>query len=154
MSDIDLTVLVDRSALGLAPLNLNDGVLYKIGKQLLGGQLAWERTTISSPYVHGEETVHRRMQNVQEPLSVEVFGRTTDGALMTNSTLQQNMATLWTAFQQDAFTVTVLLDDAIYTYQCEAAEMQVTWLGTRFTAKQGEVNFTVPRKPLALAGGV
>lgn len=154
MADLDLDVWVSRELLALDPLNINGGTRFKTSTTFLGSLVSWNRTQVGSPYMDGKVTVNRVLEQVQEPVAVEVWGRTLADATMTNAQLRINMNTLCQAFWQDAFTVTVDIDGATYTYQCEAADVQVAWDGNRFRAKRGLITFTVPRQPRSLVDGL
>jgi hypothetical protein len=151
---LDLSVVLTRDWLGLAPLEINDRVRYKIADQLMGTQVTYNRNQITSPWMDGAVTVSRQLEVISEPVSVEVWGRHGEGDPLSNAVLQQNMATVLRAFNQDNFTLTIAVENATYAYQCEAADYQVTWTGNRFLAKEGYIAFSVPRQPMALTGGV
>lgn len=154
MADLSLSVLVSRTALALPDLQINDGYVYKASTQFLGALVSWNRTTITGPSSDGAVTVERQLQMVQEPLGVEVWGRTALDATMRNSTLKANMNVLAAAFWQDSFVISVTEEDAFWAYQCEASDVQVTWNGNRSMAKRGLVTFTVPRQPRSLVDGL
>lgn len=154
MADLDLSVLISRSALSLADLEINDGYIYQASAQFLGTLVSWNRTQITSPFIDGASTVARQLEMVQEPVGVEVWGRTGIDATLKNSYLRDNLNVLAQAFWQDSFTLTVTVEDAVYAYQAEAADVQVTWSGPRFIAKKGLITFTVPRQPRSLVDGL
>jgi hypothetical protein len=154
VDDLNLTVLVQRDSLGLTPLSINDGKVYRASTQFLGGAVSWNRTQVTSPYIDGSVTVNRQRQMVQEQVAIEVSGRTVASPTLSNVQLKANFDTLCQAFLQDSFTLTVEIDTAVYEYQCEAADYQITWTGPRFIAKQGLITFTVPRQPNAAVGVV
>lgn len=154
MADIDLAVVVFRNALGLPPLNCNDGIIYRAGEQLMGEAVSFNRNQVGSPYVDGQITTSRQRQAVNEQLSFEVFGRTTTNANMTNVQLKANFDIIAAAFLQDSYELRITIDGALYRYQGEAADLQLTWTGPRFMAKQGQIAFTMPRQPSPLVGVV
>ncbi len=100
MADLDLSVTISRDPLGLDDLELNDYENYYIGPEFLGGSLAWNRTKIGSPWDDGETTTQRSLQNVEEPVTIEVLG----GDIIE---LGDNEQQLTDAFFQDTFTITV-----------------------------------------------
>jgi hypothetical protein len=154
MADLALSVLISRAGLGLSDLEVNDGYIYKASTQFLGALVSWNRTTITGPSSDGGVTVERQLQMVQEPMAIEVWGRTALDATMRNSTLRVNMNALVAAFWQDNFVITVTEEDAVWAYQCEAADVQVTWNGNRSMAKRGLITFTIPRQPRSLVDGL
>lgn len=146
MSDLALSVLVSRSALGLSDLDINDHIDYIVaGPEFLGGQQSWDRTQVSSPFADGEVTTMRRRQNVQENIVLEVLGDTT-------SEVHSNAQTVIDAFSQDAFTITVSINGASTAYHCEASDYKLITSGPRYSAQQIQVLFVVPRKPIV--GGI
>lgn len=139
------TASVTRSALGLPSLNINDGVNYKIGGEIMGGTVQWERKTVSSPFVHGDFTVLRRLQNVSERIPIYVYGSS-------QTTMVTNARALIDAFIQPLFNLTMTLDAQTYTYQCEAADYTYQWSNAHMFSGQVVIEFQVPRMPLALVG--
>ena len=142
-----MSVLVSRTLLGLPALQINDHLNYKVAPQFLGGNVQWNRTKVTSPFLDGEVTTQRTRQNVSEQIAVEIFAGSA-------AELQANTAALLAAFSQDSFVLTVTIAGTVYAYQCEAADAQTAWTGPRMMAHQGQVVFGVPRQPLALTGGV
>ena len=139
--DLTMSVVVSRDTMGLAPLEINDHLDYVFATpELFGGQQAWDRVQVSSPYVDGDFTVTRRKQNVQEDIQVEVFGAN-------NSEVTSNARKLIEAFSQDSFTITLCLNGVYSLYTCEAADYKVIGTGPRWAAKQIQVVLSVPRKP-------
>jgi hypothetical protein len=145
--DLALAVTVSRTLLGLAPLDINDHLNYYVTPQLLGGQVAWTRTQITSPWLDGAVTTNRVRQMVTEPLVIEVLGGT-------HGELKANVDTLVQAFIQDSFDLELTMGDAAYAYRCEAADYTLGWNGPRMMANQVQVTFSVPRQPTALLGVV
>jgi hypothetical protein len=148
VADLTLSVVVSRTNLSLANLEINDGVDYKIaGNEFLGGQLAWEKSQVGSPFVEGKVTTHRVRQNVQEQISVEVYGSGT-------SDVQANAKALIEAFSQSSYTVTVSVDNQATVYNCEAADFRIEMTTPRYAASQLAVHFNVERKPLLVSGSI
>jgi hypothetical protein len=146
VTDVDLSVEVNRDALALLPLEIADGNPYFVSTQFLGTGISWDRQTVSSRWVDGDYTVSRRRGNVVEQVAVEV---------RCASTLALRLATevLIAAFTQDNYTMTVTVDGQVWAYQCEAADYQaLQWSTPRLAAHQGQMLFGVPRRPIALAG--
>lgn len=136
---------VTRSDLGLADLNINDGTNFKVSNEILGGTVTYDRNVVSSPYVNGDITVHRRRANVQERFAVYVYGSS-------QAVLRANVKTLIDAFSQDTFNVTISLDSDPNTYQCEASDYTVEWSNAHIFSLQVRVMFNLNRKPIPLAG--
>jgi hypothetical protein len=146
--DIGLSVRVSRELLGLGELEINDHRSYYCAPQFLGGQVAWRRNTVSSPWLDGDVTINRTRGMVTEQLAVEVLGANLSEA-------QTNVVTLIEAFIQSRFTLTADFGDleVSQVYDCEAADYQISWSGPRLVASQLQVVLGVPRQPVALAGG-
>lgn len=140
-----LSAAVTRSSLGLGALDLNDHLNYEVTTEIFGGQTSYERQVASSPYVDGSVTVHRRKNNVNDTFVVYVMGAD-------QVEVQNNVKTLIDAFSQDVFNVTVLLDSAEYTYQCEASDYQIEWSHVHFHNRKVRVIFSLSRKPIATVG--
>lgn len=145
MTDLTLSVTISRDDLSLDPLELNDHLNYRVAV-LLGGQLSWNRTTVSATDLDGELTVKRERQNVSEQVALDVFGADMDEA-------EANRAAAVAAFSQDRYTLTATWDGYVNTYDFEAADYKVTYTGPRVIARQLYLEFTCARQPLALAGG-
>lgn len=145
MPDLGLSVVVSRDLLGLAGLEINDHLAYYVGPQLLGGQVAWNRQQVTSPFIDGQVTTWRTRQNVTEQLGVEVLGDTP-------GELNANLAVLLAAFIQDSFHLAVAIGAQSFEYACEAADYQVGWTGPRWVACQLQVVFAMPRQPVPVAG--
>lgn len=128
-------------------LNINDQLDYIVGNDIMGAMVTYDRQTVSSPYVNGDITVHRRRGTVSEKFSVYVLGDT-------QTELQTNIRTLIQAFSQDKFNLSLMLDGIEWSYMCEASDYQVEWANTNFFAQKVKVTFTLLRSPIALVGGV
>ena len=138
---------VTRSDLGLGSLNINDNADYKVGNEIMGAMVTYDRKIVSSPYVNGDVTVHRRRGNVSEKFSVYVMAAT-------QTELQTNTKTLIDAFSQNKFNLAVTLDSVQYTYQCEASDYQVEWSNAHMFSLMVKVTFNLIRNPIPLVGGV
>lgn len=145
MPELGLSVVVGRGLLGLADLEINDHVSYYVAPQFLGGQVAWTRQQVTSPFCDGAVTTYRTRGVVSEQLGVEVLG---DSPAEVNT----GLAVLLAAFVQDSFAIAVAIGDQTWQYACEAADYQVAWSGPRWLANQLQVLFTVPRQPVPAVG--
>jgi hypothetical protein len=148
MADIDLSVLISRTWLGLDALEIAQGGTYYLAPQFLGATVTWTRQQVTSPFVDGQITTSRMRPNVVESIGVEVVGSSAFW-------LQQRIKTLLDAFTQQSFTMTVRIDGAFYQYLCECADYQtLTWTTPRAVSLQGQVLFQMPRQPVPVAGGI
>jgi hypothetical protein len=137
---------ITRTELGLPVLNINDHINYQLADQILGGTQSWNKQMVKSPYVDGEVMVNRSRGQVQEQFQVQVRGGS-------QSEMQQNIATLIEAFSQFAYQLTIEMEDATYTYQCDTADYTVDWTNVRMMAKQALVKFQFTRSPKLINGG-
>lgn len=146
MTDIALSVKVNRDKLGLIPLELNAPPYYLASAPFLGTQVTWDRQVASSRWVDGDVTTSRRRGQVQEQMAVEV-----QCASMFD--LRNAMDEVIDAFLQDFYTLTVNVDGSIWVYDCEAADYtNLMWTTPRLVAHQGQVLFAIPRRPVAAVG--
>jgi hypothetical protein len=96
--------------------------------------------------VDGDITVARRRGNSTESISVYVAGSNM-------ATLDANMATLKDAFFQDRFTLQIIVGGANHAWDCESADLsQVVFDTPHAVARYVTMTFSVPRKPIPLAG--
>lgn len=145
MADLAMSVTISRAALALPPLQLNDHDAYYIGTQLLGGQVQYNRNSVTSPFVDGAVTTYRTRQVLNEQITVEVLGENAYDCRV-------HLDDLITAVSQDSFTLTVIIAGVTYAYACEAADFQLAWSGPRVMANQYQVQLTLPRQPVPLTG--
>lgn len=147
MTDLSISALVSRTSLSLGNLDINDGTNYRLaGPIAFSGAVQWERTQVGAPWVDGQITVERHRSNSVEPLSVYCAGSTM-------ATLDANIGTLIAAFSQDRFTFQLVVGGANHAWDCEAADVQQVLYDTAHAvAKYVTVTFSVPRKPIPLAG--
>ncbi len=155
MPSFSLSALISRGQLGLADLQVNDGINYRMaGTEFSQGQVAYEREVVRSPYVEGEFTTNRRRGNVRETITFDVFPGTSTGISgQAKYALEANIQQLVTAFTQDAFTMTVVANRSTtwqdeWYWACEAADFNVQLSGPRMMARQGLVAFSLIRNPV------
>jgi hypothetical protein len=145
--DLSLSVLVTRDYMGDADLDINDASKFRVaGPAVFGGTSGWERKQVSSPIVDGEFTTHRRRTNVTESLAVYVAGSDT-------ADMFTNIRELVSALTQDRYTLQFNIGSAVIQWDCESAEYSVEVDTPHMVARYAKVTFSIPRKPLPLAGG-
>lgn len=148
MADIALSITVSRTLLGLPPLEIGYNEDYYVAAEFLGGQVTWQRTKITSPWVDGEVTTQRFRLNPTETIGVEIVAET-------QQQLDLGTEEVLAAFLQDNFVLTVTVDGGQYSYACEAADYTAAqWTTPRLTAKQGQILFSLPRQPVQLSGAI
>lgn len=148
MTDLSVTARVSRTLLGLGNLELNDRTNYVLGGPVaFQGQVSWQRNTTSAPWVDGEVTWERHRSNSVEPLTIYAKGSTM-------SDLDSKIQTLIAAFMQDRYTFQLIVGGANHAWDCECADVtSVQYDTTHVASKYVAVTFSVPRKPVPLAGG-
>lgn len=144
---LTLAVTVTRDELGLADLNINDHLDYKVANQFMGGAVAWQKQTVSSPYMDGDLVVSRRRGDIVEPIDVYVYGSG-------HADLRSNTKVLIQAFTQENFNLAFTFDGNIRQYSCKCADYSVAYDQHLVHSKMHLVKFMVPRNPVAVSGGV
>lgn len=149
MADLAVTAYVSRAQLSLADLNVNDHAKYVVAApQAFGGAVQWDRKQVSVPWVHGDFTTQRRMVNATEPITFYVAGSS-------QSDLDTNLGELKAAFMQDRFTFQMVVDGANHAWDCEAGDVSgVTYDTAHVAARYVAVTFSVPHRPIPLAGNL
>jgi len=145
MADLDLSVTLSRTLLGLAPLEVNDHTASYVAAESLSGGISWTRQQVSSPFVDGQVTVSRTRAMTSRPLALEVLGA--DAA-----ELAANAKVIADALSQDCFTLTVTLDGQSYAWAAEAADWTETWTNARWAARQLQLSAQLPCQPVELSG--
>jgi hypothetical protein len=146
-SDVDLSVTISRTSLGLAPLEIATSFDYYLSTQFLGAAVQWSRQQVESVWLDGAVTTSRHRQMVTEQVAVEVVGENL-------AQVQARINELVQAFVQDSFVMTVKAGGSTRSYRCETADYQdLSWTTPRLAAAQGQVLLSVPRQPVALTGG-
>ena len=146
MADLDLSVEVNRDLLALDPLDIAAPPYYLASTPFLGASVAWDRQTVSSRWVDGDVVTSRRRGTVMEQIAVEVVAEDM-------ATLKAYVQTVIAAFVQDAYTMTITIDGQLWVYNCEAADYtNLMWTTPRLVAAQGQIQFSVPRRPVAAVG--
>jgi hypothetical protein len=136
---------VTRSDLGLSALDINDHTNFQVISEIMGAMVSYDRRTVSSPYVNGDITVHRRRGNVAERFGVYVRGSN-------QTAIRANIQTLVDAFSQNKFNLSMTLDSVEWSYSCEASDYQIEWVNANFSALQVKVVFNLIRSPIPLVG--
>lgn len=146
MPDLSVVAKVTRASLGLGDLNINDHVKYALaGPEIMSGQVSWQRTQASSPWVDGEVTVARRRGNVMEPLTVYVAGTS-------QSNLNSNIKALIDAFVQDRYTLSITVGSQQHDWDCESADYSVKMNTVYEYSRYVPVTFSIMRRPSPLTG--
>lgn len=147
MADLSVTAKVSRTLQGSSDLNINDGTNYVLaGPTIFQGQVNWQRNATGAPWVDGEVTWERHRSNSVEPLTVYVKGSSMDD-------LETKIGDLHAAFFQDRYTLQIVVNNVQHAWDCECADVtQVQYDTTHVKAMYVAVTYSIPRKPIPLAG--
>jgi hypothetical protein len=148
MSDLNVVARVSRTLLGQGDLDINDHTSYALaGPSIFQGQVQWQRNSSGAPWVDGEITWERHRTNSTEPLTVYAKGSSL-------SDLDSKIATLHAAFFQDRYTLQVIVGGANHAWDCETADVSAVQYDTAHVASlYVAITYSIPRKPIPLAGG-
>lgn len=149
MADLTLVAKIKRDLLSLADLDINDGVNYAIaGPAAWGGAVRWKREQIDSPDIHGEVTIHRKMTNGTDPLTIYAKGST-------HTSLDTAMATLKAAMFQHRFVLQIGVNGQDHQWDCEAADLEgLTWDTAHVYNRIVAMTFSIPHYPIPLVGAL
>ena len=112
-----VTLVIDRTELTLADLNLNDPGTYSI-RSFNAGRVRRRSTIARSPYIEGATVVSTVRDIVEMDIAIDVEATT-------QAALQTRLDTLLDAFQQSSYTLTYGLDATTYEWTCYPAEYEV-----------------------------
>lgn len=147
MADITLAGSVTRTALGMGDLNINDYSAYFLGSALELGEDRWERSSTGGAHMLGEVTTARTKKNITRVVPIEVLGTS-------HANLEANITALKQAFNQDSYQLTLTYNGTTHTYAAEAADVSYPgWITGRITGRVVLVVFSVPCRPIPVAGG-
>lgn len=146
MADVDLSIVVSRTLLGLGDLQIGYGDTYFVAPGSFGATVVWDRDDVGAPWTDGAVTVNRKRGMVAENLIVEVKGSTLAEVQLATDELIDAMI-------QDRYTLTIDADDAHYVYDCRSADYAIAWKPERLNSAQGQVTFSMPRSPVLLSSG-
>lgn len=145
--DLDLGLLITRTELGLADLDLNDGTVYVMALDGIRPRgESWRREFARSPNVPGQRVVHAVLE--ADPLQVDVIckGDTWFDA-------HQNYETAVDAFRQTTFNVTETVDGVTHLWQCTEADVVPVWRAIWQAVPAIAVAFEAPRQPVDVDSG-
>jgi hypothetical protein len=145
MSDLTVSLVVSRTELSLADLEVNDGVTYFLTDRFTPGPITWRRESVTSPYLDGEFTISRVREESDIQLAIDVIGTTQTG-------IQTSVQTLIDAFTQHNFTLTFTVEGSVWKWNCEAGDYALAFENVRFYNRRQTIAFTLPRHPVAVQG--
>lgn len=144
---MDLSVIITRTELALADLELNAYPYVVSGEGIEPGQTELERHQASSPFVDGQYTVSSKRGQPNMVITLDVRGDTT-------TEINTNVATLIDAFDQDLFEIAVTIDGQTFRWRGERADRGVGWRRERWHAYIVRAAFQFPRHPIPVTGAV
>ncbi len=139
-----MSVKVTRTLLGKGDLELNDHYRYIVAS-ISPGDSKWRRKTTSSPYLDGAVTTQRARDNSEMQILVDILSQY-------QAEMGSLKADLVEAFEQDSYTLTVVIDGYTTSWLCETADYRNDLQKERLHGGRQQIAFMVPRKPVATAG--
>ena len=127
-------------------LDLDDGVNFRLGKQVEIGSVSWRKEVVTSPFVAGRFPVHEVKDAAESSISVHVLGSN-------HAALRSNLATLLSAFtEQSSYQLTMTVEGQTSTWTCERADYQVGFATETLAALVVPVQLSFFRHPEPDAG--
>lgn len=137
MPTTDIDVYVSRPTGG--PVNLNDGVDYKI-VEITPGARVMENTIEVSPFSNGGLLVASRVPMLETKMLVRCYGDTPADAL-------SKFDVLVSAMQQFTYTITIEIGTRTEVLTCMPADLDPKWDPNLMRIGWLDVSITVPRQP-------
>lgn len=146
IADIDVTAFVTREELDAEPLNLDDNINFRLGKQVSVGMLSWRKDAVTSPYVHGRFVVREVKDAVESKIMVYAIAPT-------HAILSENVGVVIAAFtEQYEYELRIKVENQSYHWRCERADYEVAFATETFNALILPVQFSFFRSPIPTAG--
>ena len=137
-----------RSSSPVNGLNVNDGVNYILTPNDLNpATVIYRRAQVTSPFVEGRFTTNRVLDAVEATMEIDVLGSS-------HSNLQSNIASLVAAFSADTYVISITIDGATYSWDCEAADYAMLWAHERMHALRVPMRFAFQRQPTPAGGPI
>lgn len=151
MSDsLTVSLTVDRTALDLDPLELDDPGTYEV-VSVGPGARTWRRTTVQGRYQHGRRSVGEVLDTMTVAAVVRVYGSTW-------TEVSNRAETMIEALSQHTYTVIATIDDVVHEWTCEPADVSIvggdTWQKHHAMSGMQEYQLSIPRDPIPLQGGM
>jgi len=122
-------------------LELNDGQHYVLGADTGGvRQVQWRRQEASNSLVPGTFTVNAVQENVNEVVSVYIYGSD-------NGDMRRRLTLVTEAFSQHAYTLTWDYGEDVYAWYCQYADHSIDTRKEFQHARMALATFQVPRYP-------
>lgn len=144
--ELDVEAVVTREELDAAPLDINDGANFILGKSVSVGKLTWRKDVVTSPYVHGRFPVREVMDAVESSIVVYCKGAT-------HPILTENIELVIAAFTlQHEYELRLKVENQSYHWRCERADYEVAFATETLNALFVPVQLTFYRSPIPTAG--
>jgi len=146
MSELSIATTISRQDLGLEDLDINDGVAYRVGRNLEVNAVSWRREAATSPFVHGRIPVIEVKDAMESSIDIYVLGED-------HAELDQRLKTLLDAFtEQYSYTLRLSVDGYSHAWSCERADYSVGFATEFLAALTVPVRLTFHRHPNPLEG--
>lgn len=148
MADVALLASVTRSNLSPDPgvLDLNDEVNYTVGRRVEVGAVTWNKSTVTSPFVHGRFVVNERMDAAEAGIEVYAAGTS-------HTNVMGKIDTLLEAFtEQHEYVLRLVVDSVVHEWLCERADFEVGYMTETIAARLIPVRLSFYRRPVPVSG--
>lgn len=115
-------------------------------RSLVMGDVQWRRETAESPYVDGGVQIAAVLGKPQGTAVVRVTGTS-------HSDLQTKLNTLFAAFKQTSFVLSLTIDGSSYGWLCDCADYRYDFDFLMRHRKVAMATFSFPRDPTPVLGG-
>lgn len=140
-SDTGLKYLAAEISYGTRWVNLNDGVIYKIGAESRDSTArTWRKVTADSPILGGNYLIHAVPEMVSEQLSIWVYGAT-------QTEVSDNLFGIVDLFEQYDFRIRWTFDEYREYWRCQLADATLGRGQVWTHSLMAQAQFTVPRYP-------
>jgi len=142
MSGTGLDYLAVEISYGTRWVNLNDGLVYKIGAESTRDSVSksWRKVTADSPILGGNYLIHAVPEMVGEQVGVWVYGAT-------QTEVSDNLFGLMELFEQYDYRIRWTLDEYREYWRCQLADASVSRGQVWTHSLMAKAEFAVPRYP-------
>lgn len=149
-NSISVTGYVTRDMLGLSTLSLSVPGQREIVSLTTGG-VTWRRTTAQGKYQRGRALLQAQQDTVTDVLVLRLYATSA-------TALENDLTLLRRAFSQFTYDVATVIDGVTRIVTCEPADMAIIGDDTRQKTLayhvMREVQFSIPRDPQLVSGGI
>ena len=142
-TELAVTATVTTSS---GSLDLDDGVSYRLGRQVEVGSVTWRKEVVTSPFVAGRTPVHEVKDAAEASITIHVLGSN-------HAELRSNLSSLLDAFtNQYSYELTITVEGETRTWTCERADYEVGFATETMSALVVPVQLRFHRHPEPVAG--